>query len=81
MEILITVIGIIITLVVLVIVVRAHGVFFLRAVKKLEQLKTEGKLTEKIYNRYANIYSGLKKENMMVHFFGEDDEETEDGKN
>ena len=71
MEIIVVVAGFIVTLIVLLIIVRAHGFFFLRTVKKLEKLKSDGELTEKIYTRYANIYSGLKRENMVLHFFGE----------
>jgi len=71
METVVVVIGFIVTLIVLVIIVRLHGVFFLRTVKKLEKMKSDGELTEKIYLRYANIYSGLKRENMVLHFFEE----------
>ena len=71
MENIVVVIGVIVTLIVLVIIVRVHGIFFLRTVKKLEKLKSDGELTEKIYLRYANIYSGLKRENMVLHFFEE----------
>ena len=73
METVVVVIGFIVTLIVLVIIVRLHGVFFLRTVKKLEKMKSDGELTEKIYLRYANIYSGLKRENMVQHFFGEEE--------
>jgi len=73
METIIVVIGLIATVIILLIVVRIHGFFFLRAVKKLEQLKSDGKLTEKIYLRYANIYPGLKRENMILHFFEEEE--------
>ena len=73
MEIFIVITGFIVTVLIVVIIVRLHGFFFLRAVKKLEKMKSDGELTEKIYLRYANIYSGLKRENMVQHFFGEEE--------
>jgi len=75
METILVAAGLIVTVVVLVGIVRLHGVFFLRAVKKLEKMKRDGELTEKIYLRYANIYSGLKRENMILHFFEEEEKE------